>query len=151
MKCSDVRKWISQELDGLLSDENRSVLTVHLESCEACREFRATLAELHSLHRTAGELDPPGSLLPSIMEAVEEESAGRTWTHGWLRYALPAAAAVVLVLGIIAGGNLTDILLPSNGSDAAEVFGLEYLEEHPPGSIGELMLAETEGGADDER
>ena len=85
------------------------------------------------------------------MDAVEERRTGPTWTHGWLRFALPAAAAVVLFLGVLAGGNLIEVIMPSNGTDAAEVFGLEYLEEHPPGSVGELMLAEAEGGAEDER
>ena len=151
MKCSDVRKEISRELDGMLDERELSSLARHLESCDACREFRAVLAELHSLHRDAEVLDPPISLLTSIMDAVEERSAGRTWTHGWLRFALPAAAAVVLFLGILAGSNLTEMFLPSNGTDAAEVFGLEYLEEHPPGSVGELMLAGAEGGVEDER
>ena len=151
MKCSDVRKEISRELDGVLNEEELSALARHLQSCDACREFSAAFAELHSLHREAEALDPPISLLPSIMDAVEEHGTGRTWTHGWLRFALPAAAAVVLFLGIMAGGSLMEMLLPSNGTDVTEVFGLEYLEEHPPGSVGELMLAGVEGGVEDER
>jgi predicted anti-sigma-YlaC factor YlaD len=151
MKCSDVRKEISRELDGVLDEERLSFLAGHLESCDACREFRAALARVHSLHRAEEELDPPMSLLPSIMDAVEERGAGPTWARGWLRFALPAAAAVVLFLGILAGGSLTEMLLTSNGTDVAEVFGLEYLEEHPPGSVGELMLAGVEGGVEDER
>ena len=51
----------------------------------------------------------------------------------------------------MAGGNLMEMFLPSNGTDATEVFGLEYLEEHPPGSVGELMLAGVDGGVEDER
>lgn len=151
MKCSDVRKGISRALDGLLSGEELGAVESHLESCDACREFRSALVELHSLHRDAEAFEPPVSLLQSIMDAVEERSTGRTWTHGWLRFALPAAAAIVLVLGILAGWNLMGVLMPTNGTDAAEVFGLEYLEEHPPGSVGELMLAEAEGGVEDEQ
>lgn len=151
MRCSDVRKMISRELDGMLAGEDIPAVSSHLESCEACREFKAALVELHSLHRDAEAFEPPVSLLQSIMDAVEERNTGRTWTRGWLRFALPAAAAVVLFLGILAGGSLTEALRPSNGSDVAEVFGLEFLEEHPPGSVGELMLAEAEGGVGDER
>ena len=72
MKCSDVRKEISRELDGILDGERLSALAGHLESCDACREFGAALVELHSLHRTVEELDPPISLLPSIMDVVEK-------------------------------------------------------------------------------
>ncbi len=151
MKCSDVRREISRELDGALDEERLSAIAGHLEGCEDCRLFRSALTELHSLHRDAEEVDPPARLRRSIMDAVEKRGAGRARIHGWLRFALPAAAAVVLFLGVLAGGSLTRLILPSNGTDASEVFGLEYLDEHPPGSVGELMLAGIEGGADDER
>jgi predicted anti-sigma-YlaC factor YlaD len=151
MKCSDIRKRISRELDGVLKEEELSAVTGHLEVCDSCREFRAALSRLHALHRNAEEMDPPASLFPSIMFAVEERGQAPARAGGWLRFALPAAAAVVLFLGILAGGNLTELILPSNGADANGVLGLEYLGEHPPGSVGELMLAEAEGGGEDER
>ena len=151
MKCSDVRREISRELDGALDEGRLPALADHLDGCEDCRLFRSALMELHSLHREAGEVDPPAHLFASIMNAVEERGAGRARVHTWLRFALPAAAAVVLVLGILAGGSLTKLIMPANGTDASVVFGLEYLDELPPGSVGELMLAGVEGGADDER
>ena len=151
MKCSDVRREISRELDGALDEERRSILADHLEICDDCRLFRAAVAELHSLHRTAEEMDPPAYLLPSIMDAVAERRVGAVRARRWLGFALPAAAAVVLFLGILAGGSIMKMILPTNGTDAREVFGLEYLDEHPPGSVGELILAVAEGGEEDER
>jgi len=151
MKCSDVRREISRELDGALDEERLSALADHLEGCEDCRLFRSALAQLHSLHMGEEEVDPPARLLPAILGAVEERGAGRARIRSRLGFALPAAAAVVLFLGILAGGSLTKLMPPANGTDASEVFGLEYLDEHPPGSVGELMLAGVEGGVDDER
>ena len=151
MKCSDIRKRISRGLDGRLGDEERAAVARHLEGCDECREFEAALYRLHALHRNAEEVEPPASLLPSIMYAVEERGKAPARMSGWLRFALPVAAAVVLFLGILAGASLTELIMPSNGTDGNGVFGLEYLEEHPPGSLGELMLAEVEGGVDDER
>ncbi len=151
MKCSDIRKRISRELDGLLNEEDSAAVARHLESCEDCREFKAALSRLHQLHHDAEEVEPPVSLLPSIMYAVEERVKAPARASGWLRFALPAAAAVALFLGILAGGSLTELIMPGNGTDANGVLGLEYLEEHPPGSIGELMLAGVEGGVDDEQ
>ncbi len=151
MKCSDIRKRISRELDGVLNEEERSAVAGHLESCDDCREFKTALSRLHTMHGNAEEVEPPASLLPSIMYAVEERGKAPARASGWLRFALPAAAAVVLVLGILAGGSLTELIVPSNGTDGNGVLGLEYLEEHPPGSVGELMLAGLEGGVEDER
>ncbi|MCK4349827.1 MAG: hypothetical protein KAX13_03160, partial [Candidatus Krumholzibacteria bacterium] len=60
------------------------------------------------------------------------------------------AAVLVVFLGLLAGGRLAEMIGPVNGNGQTDVFGLEYLEELPPGSIGELILADSEGGNGDE-
>jgi anti-sigma factor RsiW len=147
MDC--MRGEISRELDGELDEAGRELLRSHIATCSDCREFRESLLELRSLHKELTELEPPRNLVTAVMDVLEEpEEQGLL--QGWLRIVIPAAAALVVFLGVLAGGRLAELLMPSNGTDTASVFGLEYLEEHPPGSIGELMLAESEGGADGE-
>jgi anti-sigma factor RsiW len=147
MDC--VRKNISKELDGELDDAERVYLREHLETCADCRAFRASLIELRSIHAGLEECEPPPALRAGILEALEEPAAAGWW-NGWIRIAVPAAAALVVFLGVLAGGRLAELLVPSNGSDMAKAFGLEYLEEHPPGSIGELILVDARGGDGDE-
>jgi predicted anti-sigma-YlaC factor YlaD len=147
MDC--MRREISKELDGELDEAGEALLRSHLETCRDCRGFRESLLELRSLHSGLDELEPPPTLVDSVMEVLDEPAAPR-WLQGWPRIVVPAAAALVIFLGVLAGGRLAELLMPVNGTNTVSVFGFEYLEEHPPGSIGELMLAESQGGVDDE-
>jgi predicted anti-sigma-YlaC factor YlaD len=150
MKCSDARKDISRGLDGELAQSGSEGLAGHLAVCEECRAYRSLMSRLFSVHSDFEEIDPPAGLVPSVMSAIEDrDRRGRqTW---WFRFAVPAAAATVVFLGVLAGGRLAEMAGPANGNGQTDVFGLEYLEELPPGSIGDMMLADSEGGNGDER
>lgn len=150
MKCSEMRRDISRELDGELEQSRAEALATHLEACEECRVYRASMQQLYSLHSGLVEAEPSSRLLPSVMSALEEQ-ARRDRQGWWYRIAVPAAVALVVFLGVLAGGRIAEMAVPSNGNGQTDVFGLEYLEELPPGSIGELMLADSEGGGEDER
>jgi anti-sigma factor RsiW len=149
MKCSDIRKEISRELDGELEQSSAEALALHLETCEDCCSYRESMLQLFSLHSGLEEAEPPLRLLPSVMSALEG-SARRDRSSWWFRFAVPAAAVLVIFLGLLAGGRLAEMIGPVNGNGQTDIFGLEYLEELPPGSIGELILADSEGGNGDE-
>ena len=150
MKCSETRRDISRELDGELEPSRAEALATHLEACEDCRSYRESMQRLFSLHSGLEEAEPPSMLLPSVMSALEQP-ARRDRSSWWLRFAVPAAAALVVFFGLLAGGRLAEMVGPVNENGQTDLFGLEYLEELPPGSIGELILADSEGGKGDER
>jgi anti-sigma factor RsiW len=150
MKCGDMRRDISRQLDGELERSRAEELERHLEACESCRSFQAEMLSIYSLHEGLAESDAPSTLLPGVMSTLEE-TRQRSRARWWYRLALPAAAALVMFLGVLAGGRIAEMVGPADGNGQADVFGLEYLEEMPPGSIGELMLADSEGSESDER
>ena len=150
MKCSDMRRESSRELDGELEQSRAEALATHLGTCEECRSYRESMQQLYSLHEGLVEAEPPAGLLPSVMSELEQP-ARRDRSGWWPRFAVPAAAALVVFLGVLAGGRLAEMASPVNGNGQTDVFGLEYLEELPPGSIGELILADSEGGNGDEQ
>jgi anti-sigma factor RsiW len=52
--CERVRAFVSLELDGELSELERSVLEAHTEDCDACREYRASVVGYtHALRLSA--------------------------------------------------------------------------------------------------
>jgi predicted anti-sigma-YlaC factor YlaD len=54
--CERVRAFVSLELDDELSELERTVLEAHTEDCDACREFRASVAAYtHALRSRAPE------------------------------------------------------------------------------------------------
>ncbi len=150
MKCSEIRRAISRELDGELERSRVEDLEKHLETCDECRGYRASMQRIYSLHSRLAEAEPPSRLHGNVMSSIEEP-AGRVRSNLWFRFAVPAAAALVMFLGFLAGERIAEMVGPENGNGQNDVFGLEYLEELPPGSIGELMLADSDGGESDER
>jgi predicted anti-sigma-YlaC factor YlaD len=147
MDCRKCRTLISRELDGESTNTSREELKRHLESCDACREFRARVHSMMSIHR----LMPETPCSPRLVASILAEAAGKrkaSWMHGWLRFAVPAAAAAVFVLGFWIGSLMHD-QYESAGvaavASATEGLELEYLDECPPGSFGYLLTASYEG------
>lgn len=150
MDCGDYRKMLSREIDGEIDLSQREALEAHLEGCESCRRAREALREMYALHRELGELAPPDTLTAGVMAAVRApERRGRF--AGLIRAAVPVAAAVVLVLGIYAGVFLAEVFERPNVNQQLAALELEYLDEYPPESMGDLLMEVTEGGSDERR
>lgn len=150
MECNDIRNLISKELDGEIQEREREFLRRHLDSCEECRELRESFLEVSTLHREMIELEAPLAILPAVMAVFEEREpeVARKW---WLRIPVPAMTVLVMLLGIGIGGFLIDAFTPTEVNGQADVLELEYLDEYPPESIGEVLLSEAEGGGDEQR
>ncbi|MCX5752222.1 MAG: zf-HC2 domain-containing protein [Candidatus Krumholzibacteria bacterium] len=150
MDCRKFRRMVSRQLDGALDGASRADLESHLSSCTGCRRFRdLSLAGL-SMHRSVKEADPPRSLFPSILAAVEVGPRWR-WNGGWLRAAVPAAAAAAAVLGVWVGGLIHESYAPATAGNQADVLELTYLDEYPPGSMGDILMTSNGGGGDEQR
>jgi len=54
MKCKKIEKWISDNIDGELSERNKNKVEEHLQKCSLCRSYRVGLEKIH---RTAKNLD----------------------------------------------------------------------------------------------
>ncbi len=148
MDCSDFHKMISREVDGEIGLADRQFLERHLRECEDCREYRESFLETFSLHREMVEVQPPSSILPAVMTAVRGAER-KDWMQGWLRIAVPSAAALIVLLGLRVGGFLTEVLAPAGIEEQTEVLELEYLEEYPPDSVGDLLITIAKGDGDE--
>ncbi|MDD4857931.1 MAG: zf-HC2 domain-containing protein [Candidatus Krumholzibacteria bacterium] len=147
MECRKFRRMISRRLDGAIDSAALEELESHLASCEKCRRFEKLSLSGLSMHRTARELDPPPSLLPSILEAVEARRR-EGWVGEWLRFAVPAATAAAVVLGVWIGGLIRESYVSKVTQNQTDVLELKYLDEYPPGSFGYILMASSEGGGD---
>ena len=147
MDCDGFRKMISMELDGELADADRAVLERHVGTCADCRAFREMLVETVSIHRSLADVSPPPSIVPAVMAAVEEPERA-WWVRGWLKVAVPAAAVIVL-LGLQAGGFMMEVFSTGPQGDDVAIVELEYLDGYPPDSVGDVLVAALEGGGDE--
>jgi hypothetical protein len=150
MDCRKFRRMVSRQLDGALDGAGAKDLDSHLSSCAGCSRFKdLSLAGL-SIHRSAKEADPPPSLFPSILAVVEVGPRWR-WMHGWLRVVVPAAATAAAVFGVWIGGLMHESYAPATAGNQTDVLELTYLDEFPPGSLGDILMTSSEGGGDEQR
>lgn len=150
MDCRKFRRMVSRELDGALDGAGREDLDTHLASCAGCRRFRDLSRAGLSVHSSVTEVDPPSSLLPSILAAVEA-GPRRGWMHGWLRVAVSTAAAAAVVFGVWIGGLMHESYAPAGAGNQTDVLELTYLDEYPPGSLGDILMTSNGGGGDEQR
>lgn len=150
MDCRKFRRMVSRELDGALDGAGGEDLGTHLALCAGCRRFRDLSRAGLSVHSSVTEVDPPSSLLPSILAAVEV-GPRRGWMHGWLRVAVPTAAAAAVVFGVWIGGFMHESYAPARAGNQTDVLELTYLDEYPPGSLGDILMTSNGGGGDEQR
>ena len=148
MDCRKFRKMVSRDLDGELDEAVQETLRAHLAFCAGCRRFREISLAGITMHRSAIGAEPSPSLLPSILAAVEVEPRRRLMP-GWLRFAVPTAAAAATVFGIWMGNLMHESYAPKGAAGVADALELAYLDEFPPGSMGEILMTTSEGGEDE--
>lgn len=90
--CERAREWASLQLDGELSELERSMLRAHTRRCEACSAYVLEVGAItETLRRT--ELVP----VPHPIALPLRRS------FGWVNRALQAGVATAAVVGITAG------------------------------------------------
>jgi predicted anti-sigma-YlaC factor YlaD len=88
-ECDRARQWASIDVDGQLSEFERTLLDAHLVGCQSCAEFRREIAQLTQVVRAA----PAAQLTRPIEIARVRRRYG-------LRLAPAAAAMAAAVLGL---------------------------------------------------
>jgi len=103
MRCTQIKEWISDYIDGELDHSRGVVLEQHLENCRECREF---LNDLQTIKHTAGNLENPvpSSNWEIIRERLDSKTPVRSGSFRQVRLfpglkpALAAAAAIFLIV-----------------------------------------------------
>lgn len=121
MRCHDYEKWISDCLDGVLGEDQKALLDLHLTECPSCRAYGKRLSRIQ---QEAGRLrnarvapsywEELSSAVRRRLEAPEQgRSQGRPVRWNW-RWAWGAA---VLFLAVVSGLLLRPRPAPSFGPD----------------------------------
>ena len=95
MRCNDVEPLLPDLLHGALEPEVEGEVREHLDACGSCREELEFLVRLRR-----SRLEPPPELVTGIQRALREEGR-RTISFGIPRWAISAAAVLVLSLGTV--------------------------------------------------
>lgn len=157
--CRKVQGMLSEYIDNRLSNENKSLVEHHLETCEACsKELESLRMTVQLLHRVP-EVSVPRSFTVTV-PAPRRESAFGPATLRWLRPATAIVAIALVVLltgdflhtfennaGVISGGNATYGQLAVSSLNVGNVTGAgeNMPPEAPPAPTKEGVGNVTEG------
>ena len=163
MRCRRVISHLNAYADGELTQKSRRTIRNHLAGCETCRK---RLEDIHGLEAvltgtlpvppvpdgfTAGVLAAaqnrirpaaaPRRILPSII------TAGFRWIAE-ISAPMRIAACVTVLLAVAAGWSLNGGRLTGGGmrdEPNENLYGIEWFDPAPPGSIGSSYIAVTTG------
>lgn len=147
MDCERYRLMISKELDGELAPTLRAELEEHLSVCPDCMRYYELVKETNLMYERKADIEPPATLLPSIIAATTGRRKEAALWRGWLKAGAVAASIALIVLGASIGGKLADLYLAPDSEQVAieETLGLDYLGDTPPGSVGYALFASSGG------
>lgn len=109
MRCETMKKWMSDEIDGELTNKRQEILARHLESCVECRSYKSRLERLHKQTQVTGLPVVPESLslefssrLKARLLAIKNEKKHRLFIplqRKWV-YALSGFLVLILAVGL---------------------------------------------------
>ncbi len=149
MDCSDFRKMASKKLDGVLGEEDIAELESHISECADCGSFMKLIVEAALIHREMTEIEPPAGLRGAVMASIEGKEAQERF-GGRYKIAVSAAAVLILLAGIGTGNFIKEAFTPADLNSHVEQLELEYLDEYPPNSLGEVLMALSGENSDEQ-
>ncbi len=145
--CEYYEELICASLDGELTPDEERALREHLETCEDCRAFLASM-EAVSGAAARGLPEPPADLADRVMAAVRAESAKpKKKIVPFPRWARAGALAAAAALVIWAGFRVGTMRMGSSGA-AAPMAAPAAAYETAQAESDEAMLFSAAGAAD---
>lgn len=151
MNCHGMRRLLSAYADEEVTADERQAIALHLSVCADCRRICADLRELRAALLGMEPAPVPLEFSAGWRAAIRRErpAAGtdvpwRAWI-GRLRWAIPAAACLLLALGLAA--RLTgEIRRPNHGADRQRLLSLA-----PESEPAEKAVSRNEPGRQAEK
>jgi anti-sigma factor RsiW len=144
MKCSEIRKIISQYMDDDLSPGGKEAFIFHVRDCSACSEELREIESVHALFASAEKYSASYGFCTKVMANLEAKESSWLWDlfmfhRSLLRAVEVALALIVVMLGIISG----NVMVKDRTSEqqtvqitVQETFSLDLFRAAPAGSIG---------------
>jgi anti-sigma factor RsiW len=154
MKCSEIRKVISQYVDDELSVDEKKGFACHIEDCPGCKEALKEVQAVHELFASAQRFPAPNGFTTRVMANLEEKEPSWFWSFltfrpFFLRAVEVAFALVIILIGMVSGNLLVADRTSGRQTGVQESFSLDLFQATPPDSIGGIYVQMM--GVGDER
>ena len=109
MRCEDLHIELSAWIDGELAVAERGLVTAHLQTCPACRDYLRELQDISALARALPRLPEPESITREALRelyAVKRQGVTPWAPRRRLSWALSRAALSAGLVGLVAAAGL---------------------------------------------
>ncbi len=108
MRCKTIEKWLSDRIDGELSERKIKVLLAHLESCPSCRSYAAALEIIQDEARSIQkpQVSPSywakftSELKANLSSKKKEKRLARLPVNKWQWAGASAALTLLIIVGL---------------------------------------------------
>jgi anti-sigma factor RsiW len=162
MRCQKAIPRLNAYVDGELPERHRRLVEAHLKSCDACRRRCDEIRSLEIMLQGSLPVAPlPGGLAARIMAESRRRQPTRAttsrfpspawnplqWAAG-LSVPMRLAACASVILAFLIGLSLDGWQVGGREVSAeteGNLYGIEWFDPVPPGSIGSAYLAMATG------
>ena len=145
LNCEQAKELFDQDIDGEITEQDKTLLHAHLESCESCRHEYAQLKAVHACLRELTSEVPP-ELHGNVMAKIQKEKTSRAKFYRRARILAGTAAAAVVCVAVLHTPLLNvskfakeeaDMIIeaPSEGATASAKKDFSYSADTPDGSF----------------
>jgi anti-sigma factor RsiW len=153
MKCHRMEKRISAYLDGEIPEEEKKIISEHLEHCEKCQAEFTALSEVVDVLRTMEGMDVPPYFIVRLRGHIGDDVKPVPFLQGIRGIVVSSATAVAVVASLFVGSQMGRSLFQSITqteesivSETSSVLGLDAFEEFPDNSLSDIYNELISGG-----
>jgi len=153
MKCSRIKKKISVYLDGEMPEQEREVISQHLQQCEECRRELTALSAVRDAINTIDGMEAPPYFVTRLLQHIREQARPVPFFQRIRGLAVTAATAVAVVASLFIGNQAGKTLYRSIAqtpepviAETNNIFGVSAFEEFPDGSLSDIYNELVAGG-----
>ena len=114
MKCSSIKKLLSNYVDESVSDKEKDVIAEHLKTCPACQQEMAVLQRLGETLDLVGSPEATVSFKNKVINEIQKTSIPIRPRVPFFRklpkWALVSAIAVIILIAVLSGNYMGRIL-----------------------------------------
>jgi hypothetical protein len=108
MVCKKIKKWLSDRIDGELSEKKIKALDAHLEKCAACRSYAVSVEKIQDEAKSMGRQDASSAfwegfvsrLKANLNSSRQEKEERKPVRLGWNWAWSSAALLIVVIVGL---------------------------------------------------
>jgi len=153
MECSRIKKKLSAYLDGEMPEQERKIISEHLQQCDECRAELSALSAVGDALNTIEGMEVPPYFMTRLRQNIGEQAELVPFLQRIKGLVVTAATAVAVVASLFIGNQAGKTIYQSIAqtpepvlAETSDILGLGTFIEFPDGSLSDIYNELIAGG-----